>query len=75
MRGLLKLSTEEAPRVEDAGDRLDVVDDMVDGCDWLLTEVFGLQSIQRDVAGRRRGPRLVTDLVQYSLLGCCCCCR
>lgn len=51
--------------IEDAGDRVDVADDddMV-GCVELLLEVFGLAIIQRDVAGSRRGPMRVTDLVQ-----------
>ena len=68
---------EELPRVEDAAERLDVVDDdMVDCrcCEVSVPVVFWLRGIQRDVAGRRRGLRVVTDFVQYPLPGWRCGC-
>lgn len=62
--GCLRLSI-ELPRVDEAVEQVDVVDeDMAGACCGL--EVLLLQSVQRDVAGRRRDPSVVTDLVQES---------
>ena len=51
----MALSIEELPRVEEAGERVDVDDDIPD--------VLALQNVQRDVDDRRRVLREVTDFV------------